>query len=213
MSKPIPVSLGRSSLGQERHVCAFFSDDSEAYAVLLPFIREGFDCGHKALHVVSAGREAHHLEHLSSVGIDSAAALSSGQLDVRIASDVYLAGGRFDQARMLQFFEEMAAASAGTGFALNRIVCNMDWAVDDPTLQDDLVEFEARVNDVWARHDDIVICVYDVKKVSGSMVVDIMRTHPMVLIGDVLQENPFYVPPEQFLRERRAKREASSARS
>ena len=64
------------------------------------------------------------------------------------------------------------------------------------------------MNDVWARHDDIVICVYDVRKVSGSMLVDIIRTHPVVLIGDVLQENPFYLPPEQFLRERRAKRQA-----
>jgi len=33
-------------------------------------------------------------------------------------------------------------------------------------------------------------------------VIDIMRTHPMVLIGDVLQENPFFVPPDQFLLEK-----------
>lgn len=30
---------------------------------------------------------------------------------------------------------------------------------------------------------------------------DILRTHPAVLIGGILQENPFYVPPEEFLRE------------
>jgi len=28
-----------------------------------------------------------------------------------------------------------------------------------------------------------------------------MRTHPVVIIGGILQQNPFYVPPEQFLRE------------
>jgi len=28
-----------------------------------------------------------------------------------------------------------------------------------------------------------------------------MRTHPMIIIGGILQRNPFYVPPEQFLRE------------
>ena len=37
------------------------------------------------------------------------------------------------------------------------------------------------------------------------MVIDIMRTHPMVIIGGVLQENPFYVPPDQFLAELRAR--------
>ena len=35
------------------------------------------------------------------------------------------------------------------------------------------------------------------------MVLDILRTHPMVVIGGILQENPFFVPPEEFLRELR----------
>ena len=30
---------------------------------------------------------------------------------------------------------------------------------------------------------------------------DIMRTHPLIIIGAVLQENPFFVPPDEFLRE------------
>jgi len=32
-------------------------------------------------------------------------------------------------------------------------------------------------------------------------VIDIMRTHPMIIIGGILQHNPFFVPPEEFLRE------------
>ncbi|HYS15902.1 MAG TPA: hypothetical protein VET45_03165 [Candidatus Binatia bacterium] len=35
--------------------------------------------------------------------------------------------------------------------------------------------------------------------------VDIMRTHPMVIIGGILQENPFFVPPDTFLKELRAR--------
>ncbi len=41
---------------------------------------------------------------------------------------------------------------------------------------------------------------------------DIMRTHPMVIIGGILQENPFFVPPDEFLRklrERHTGRDAS----
>jgi hypothetical protein len=30
-----------------------------------------------------------------------------------------------------------------------------------------------------------------------------MRVHPAVIIGGVCQENPFYVPPDEFLRELR----------
>jgi len=47
-------------------------------------------------------------------------------------------------------------------------------------------------------------------------VIDIMRTHPMVIIGGILQQNPFFVSPEEFLREfrqRRADRSSSPAAS
>jgi len=30
-----------------------------------------------------------------------------------------------------------------------------------------------------------------------------MRTHPVIIIGGVLQENPFFVPPDEFLRQLR----------
>jgi hypothetical protein len=34
---------------------------------------------------------------------------------------------------------------------------------------------------------------------------DIMRTHPMVIVGGLLRENPFFVPPDEFLRELRSR--------
>lgn len=34
---------------------------------------------------------------------------------------------------------------------------------------------------------------------------DILRTHPMVIIGGLLQVNPFFVPPDEFLRELRGR--------
>lgn len=40
--------------------------------------------------------------------------------------------------------------------------------------------------------------------------IDIMRTHPMVIIGGILQQNPFFVPPHEFLREFRERRAGRS---
>ncbi len=39
---------------------------------------------------------------------------------------------------------------------------------------------------------------------------DILRTHPMVIIGGILQENPFFVPPDEFLRELRERARQNS---
>jgi hypothetical protein len=39
---------------------------------------------------------------------------------------------------------------------------------------------------------------------------DILRTHPMVIISGVLQENPFFVPPEEFLKELHERKRSAS---
>jgi MEDS: MEthanogen/methylotroph, DcmR Sensory domain len=202
-----PIPFAGSQLDDVRHVCAFFNSGDEAYRVLLPFITGGFACGDKAVHVVNPDQHQDHLQRLAAAGIDTAAALRAGQLDVRINTDTYLRDGRFDQDRMLSAFEQMASGTTAGGFPLTRIVCQMDWASGSQSSIGELVEFESRVNDVWCRHDDAVICVYDLAKFGGDTVIDIMRTHPMIIIGGILQHNPFYVAPEQFLRELRGRRD------
>ena len=71
-----------------------------------------------------------------------------------------------------------------------------------------LVEYEARLNHVLSKYNDPVICNYDLSKFSASVAMDIMRTHPLVIIGGLLRENPFFVPPEQFLLEMHERRSA-----
>jgi DcmR-like sensory protein len=194
-------------MGAVRHVCAFFASEDEEYRVLIPFIREGLSCGDKAVNVIDAERRNEHLRRLTNAGIDSAAYEQSGQLQILSNTEVYLRQGRFDQDHMLAAFEEMAACARGAeGFPLSRIVCRMDWASDNQSRMQDVIEFEARVNDVWRRYDDVVICTYHFGKLSGDAVIDIMRTHPMVIIGGSLQHNPFFMAPEEFLREFRGRR-------
>jgi hypothetical protein len=200
-----PISFAGLDLGEVRHICAFFNSDEEKYRVLLPFIKDGFECGDRAVHVVSPDQWSDHLNQLSEAGIDPAAAQQRGQLDLRTSVETYLRDGRFNQDRMLGAFEQMAS-NPKSGFRLDRIVCHMDWAADVHWHLDDLVEFESRVNHVWSRHDDAVICVYDLAKFGGDTIVDMIRTHPLVIIGGILQRNPFFVPPEEFLRERRERR-------
>jgi len=203
---PAPISLAGSQLCETRHVCAFFNNDEEEYRILLPFIMDGLDSGDKAVHVLNPEQRQDHLQRLASAGVDPAAAQQRGQLELRTNTEVYLPDGRFDQDRMLEVFEQLASGNAKGGFPLSRICCRMDWAVEDRSHVDDVIEFESRVNDVWLRHDDAVICTYHLGRFGGDAVIDIMRTHPMVIIGGILHQNPFFVPPDEFLREPRQRR-------
>jgi hypothetical protein len=207
-NRAVPIALAGSHLAETRHVCAFFRSDDEEYRALLPFIREGIERGDKAIHVVNPQQRGDHLRRLATAGIDTTNAEERGQLEIRANTDTYLPDGRFDQDRMLELFGALAGGDAARGFARSRIVCRMDWCDDDRVSIDDVIAFESRVNEVWRRHDDAVICTYDAGRLGGGAVIDIVRTHPMVIIGSTLHRNPFFVPPERFvpeLLERRAR--------
>ena len=198
-------------LGQRRHICAFFNSVDEEHRVLRSFIKEGFDRGDKAFHIVDPERQGEHLKRLAEAGIDAEQAIGTGQLELRRWQDAYLRGDRFDQDAMLALIEEVLQSGAAAGYPLTRFVANMEWALLDKPGVDDLVEFETRVNYVLPKYDDPVICTYDLSKFSASVVMDIMRTHPVVIIGEILQENPFFVPPDQFLLEIRERRRSVRA--
>ena len=201
-----PIRFAGSALGAQRHICAFFHSSDEEYRVIMPFIKDGFECGHKALHVVDPKLRREHVRRLKSAGIDVDAAQRCGQFDVRNWEDAYLREGRFDQDRMIELLKEVLEGGRQQSYALTRMVAHMEWALEERPHVEDLVEYETRVNYMWPHHKDAVICVYDLAKFGGHIVMDILRTHPMVLIGGIIQENPFFQPPDEFLRELRERR-------
>jgi MEDS: MEthanogen/methylotroph, DcmR Sensory domain len=207
-----PVQCAGGSLGQHRHICAFFNGLDEEHRVLRSFIKDGFDSGDKAFHIVDPELQGQHLKRLAESGIDVERAMGTGQLELRRWQDAYLRGDRFDQDAMLALLEEVLKSGDASGYPLTRLVAHMEWALLDKPGVDDLLEYETRLNYVLPKYDDPVICTYDLSKFGAAMVMDIMRTHPVVIIGEVLQENPFFVPPDQFLLEIRERRRSARAR-
>ncbi|MGR8932404.1 MAG: MEDS domain-containing protein [Gammaproteobacteria bacterium] len=197
-----PIELAGSRLDNHCHICAFFHSKEEEYPVLLPFIKEGIERGEKAFHVVDPKLRKEHLHYLESVGIETEAVEQSGQLELRNWHEAYLLDGHFDQNRMLAMLQSVLDEARQEGFPLTRLVAHMEWALEDRPGVNDIVEYETRLNYFLHKYSDPVVCVYDLAQF-GACVIDILRTHPMVIIGGVLQENPFFVPPDDFLSELR----------
>ena len=106
---------------------------------------------------------------------------------------------------MVRILEDVITA-AREKYGRTRLVGNMEWALEAVPGVTDIVEYETKLNYVLPKFSDPVVCVYDLNKHSGSVVMDILRTHPMVIIGGVLQDNPLYVPPDEFLVELKSRR-------
>lgn len=201
MADPREIRLAGTTLGRARHVSAFFHDKTEELRVLLPFIREGFEQGDRIFQIMSADLRNEHLERLRQAGVDVKAAQASGQLVLKSWDEAYLRGGRFDQDAMLAFLKETLDEGRARGFPRTRLIADMEWALEGLPGVHDVVEYEARVDELLAAYEDPVLCTYDTSKFGGRIVIDVMRTHPVVIVGNTLHENPFYVPPREFLKE------------
>jgi hypothetical protein len=102
---------------------------------------------------------------------------------------------------MLALIQEALRAGTSLGFPLTRMIAHAETAVDDWSSANEWVEYEMRLNDVLPRYDDPVICTYDANLLNANLALDILRTHPVAIIGGVLVENSFFSSPEAFLRE------------
>ncbi|WP_254511495.1 MEDS domain-containing protein [Anatilimnocola floriformis] len=194
-----PIRLAGSTLKHSGHVCAFFNSKEEQYRVLMPFIKDGIEQGDKSFHIVDPKQRPQHVRQLQEEGIDVAAAEARGQLEVFPWEEAHVQDGRFDQFRMLDLVKDAIAKQAPD--QVTRFVGNMEWALEDLPGVHDLLEYETRLNLFLPQYRDPVVCCYDLSRFDASTVLDIMRTHPMVIIGGILQENPFYVPPDEMLKE------------
>jgi MEDS: MEthanogen/methylotroph, DcmR Sensory domain len=193
---------------QHRHICAFFNSTDEQRRVLEPFIKDGFEQRDRAYHLVDPEQREAHVRWLAEAGIDVREAMGTGQLEVRPWQDGPLHDVSVDVGTWMAAFERVLQLGSEAGYAHTRFMAQMEWALRERWEDVDLFEFETRLNYVVAKYEDWVICSYNLIKFGASVMMDALRTHPVVIIGGLLQENPFFVPPGQLLleiQERRAR--------
>jgi hypothetical protein len=200
------MPLRGADLAGPCHACAFFSDAEEEYRVLLPFAADCAHCSERCLQFLDPTHVHQRQQRLAAAGIDVAGARETGHFELRTWEDSYLRDGHFDVDDMLALIEE--TLRTGRRFGRTRVWADMGWALRGLPGSDHLAEYESRVNPVVERGNDVVICVYEHGRHSAAVVMDILRAHPMVLVGDALQPNPLYVPTEQFLDDLRQRRSA-----
>lgn len=192
-------TLAGTKLDRHFHVCGFFRSRDEQYDALTPFYKEALDGGEKTMHIVDPRHVQQHLKRLEGRGIDTRRCIEGGQLDVIGWDRAYLDEGAFDSQRMLSVVDSQFAIGKSAGFPRMRIMGDMGWAFTGAAGTECLVEYESLVNNVLTQNRQPAVCVYDIDRLSGTMMMDILRCHPLVLIGGVVQENPYYIPPEDLL--------------
>lgn len=195
------VQIAGLTLRRPRHVCAFFQTQDQEDKVMIPFLKEGLERGEKVFCILSSHLRSELLQTLRLAGVEVNPAEKRDQLELKRWEQTVVRNGHFDQEALFSLIQDIFSEGQKQGFALTRFVARMDWVREYDVEINKVLEFEARLNDLLQEFPDPVVCVYELSKFNSGEVLDVLRTHPVVIIGDLVAENPFFVPPAIFLEE------------
>ena len=185
-------------LGPSDHLCMSYTTEQELLAATIAFIRLGLDRHEQCAYIANGPVHGAVLAGLRAAGLDVEAATADATLSVLTWADTYLQGGCGDSERMLAWVDERAGAALRAGFTAFRFVAEMSWCVETNLPVERLAAYEAEVTPRFARRPVSALCAYDRRRFSHDVIRQIIVTHPLVVVGEAVCRNPYFVPPQEY---------------
>lgn len=183
------------------HLCALYVGAHQRDEILLPFVRAGLHAGDKCVVVVDHATQDDALDVLRP-SVDVTHYLQSSQLLVSTSADTYLRGGRFEANRTLDFWSGLA--DAADPFSLGCIAGEVPASLHASGQLDAFMSYESDLNSLLERYPTLVVmCLYDVA-VHSAQLPHLLRTHPKLILGGLLLDNPHYLGTERYREWRRS---------
>jgi hypothetical protein len=196
MSNGLALRVGGYTAELGAHICGVYSGDLQRNQVMIPFLQAGLELGDKCICVVDGTPPG---EIVSMLGTEGSAFAASRQLEVMRATDVYLRSGRFSADEVIGSWKAAISDAMYDGrFDVVRAV--ETWSRRDvvPDMRELLV-LESEMNRYLPLFPQVIVCLYDVDRFGGGIIIDLLKTHSQMLVGGMLLDNPYHQPPDELL--------------
>jgi len=195
------VPAGLSQLRPHHHACQVEASREVELATAAAYLRYGLDRGEICLYVGGdADDSARVRAALSAAGVGPEAE-GEGRLRIVGPRDFQLRRASFDPDEMLAFVRQQVGEARAAGFPGLRVAADMTWTLVDHPGSDRFLEFESRVDEVFRELPVGALCQYRSTRLGAGVLHGALLTHRRVVARGALRDNPFFLPPEEFLRE------------
>lgn len=190
--KTIPLGIGGLSVEIGAHV-AYFWETREDFERAVDFLEHGIRRGEHAVVFGHQDANARICDVLEARGHSCGDLQQDNRLSVL--------GPDQTGERILNRIGETFQAALDAGAPMIRLLGNIGWGKLDWPDEADLLRFEARVTQAAASFPCVIVCMYDLSSLSGSVVFHgAFCTHPLTIYrGNLVRENPMCVSVEEFL--------------
>jgi hypothetical protein len=200
MTGPGAVTIMNRSVPIGTHICAFYSGPAGRDEIVMPFLAEGIRAGQKTISVLESLGPAEVLARLGRQ-VDVGRSVETGQLELATPADAYLRTGTFSTDDMLSYWEQAVTEARGAeGTGILRAAGEMPSALNHPDGRMEFFRYEARITGFVANLPAVLFCLYDLQRFGAEVLIQSLRTHPMVVVDGVPHANPYYIDPGAFLR-------------
>ncbi|WP_125720498.1 MEDS domain-containing protein [Flavobacterium ustbae] len=193
MIKQKTFSVCGETMQAPMHICGFFDSKEQQYEVIIPYIMEGLEANEKVINILEGSRHGEHCRCLADNGISITENLVNGQLEILASENTYTKDGVFAAEKMYKMLESNLLSASRAGYESVRACGDMVWALKNLPGTDELLEYEASLNELTPKHSCSLICMYDTNSFSPEMLEDILRTHPYVIQDGKISKNIKYV--------------------
>lgn len=183
------------------HIAGLYETETERDEIIMGFLHEGDLRNDLELYCPAERTGADFIERYSEKFPDCKEHLHDPSIfSINSAKELYYPDGTFSPVSMDKGLNEYYAKSQNHGKRNIRATAEMVWALQAIPGIEHLMAYESRLNYFIPGKTWISICLYNITKFSGSIIVNVLRTHPYTISGGVITQNPYYVDPDEWLR-------------
>jgi len=184
------------------HICQLYSKVTEIPGVTARLIRVGLAAQEKCMFAAAPAQVKEMCDELVKLQIDVESMLESGQLVLIEDREPFLANGkRFDPYFLLSSHQTFIAQALRESWTAVRISIDMSWLSKDIATPEMLLKYEAASDAVFTFQNAPIIALmhYDYSKLLPSLVVEMLKLHPIAVVGKFIRRNPYYLNSEQYM--------------
>ncbi len=181
------------------HLCCIYETEEEHRQVITPFLIKGLKQHEKILYIVDIHSAESILKYLRKEGINVHYYLNCEQLVILSGHESYVQQGAFDPDKMITLLKSETEKAIAQGYNALRVTGEMTWALRGLPGSERLIEYEIKLNEFLPGSSCLAICQYNRWQFDSSLLVEILRTHPIAIIGTEVYHNFYYIPPEDLL--------------
>jgi len=180
-----------------------YETEEECRAYLVPFLRKGLERGEKVLSIVDTHTAEAVLGYLRDEGLAAEPYLARGQLSILTAAEAYarasMEDGIFVPEKVIAFLQGQTERALAEGYAALCVSAEMTWILHGLCGSERIIEHEGKLNAFFPDSKCVGLCQYDRRRFDPSVLLDVLVTHPMVVVGTEVYRNFYYMRPPDVL--------------